>query len=100
MLTSYFFAYQFIANEKFNFLFHLEEIILIYLIHQILFKDLFRYINENTRLRGSIGTSYLAPNGYQLSKSDYLEAETGKSYEIGIDHRFKNLDLDFDITFI
>ena len=60
----------------------------------------FSLLNKNTRIRGSIGTSYLAPNGFQMSKTDYLEAETGSSYEIGIDHTFENLDLDFDITFL
>ena len=78
---------------------HLEEIIIIYLIHQIHIQGSFSLLNKNTRIRGSIGTSYLAPNGFQMSKTDYLEAETGSSYEIGIDHTFENLDLDFDITF-
>ena len=98
-LTSYLFAYQHIANEKLNFsISSRRDNSNIFNSSDTYQGSLSLYANENTRLRGAAGTSYLAPNGYQLSKSSNLEKETGKSYEIGIDHRFKNLDLDFDFT--
>ena len=98
-LTSYLFAYQHIANEKLNFSISSRRDNSNIFNSSDTYQGSFSlYANENTRLRGAAGTSYLAPNGYQLSKSSNLEKETGKSYEIGIDHRFKNLDLDFDFT--
>ena len=98
-LTSYLFAYQHIANEKLDFSISSRRDNSNIFNSSDTFQGSFSlYPNENTRLRGAAGTSYLAPNGYQLSKSSNLEKETGKSYEIGIDHRFKNLDLDFDFT--
>lgn len=98
-VNSYFLASQFIINDSFNMSLSSRRDNHAVFDTADTIQGSFSLLNKNTRIRGSIGTSYLAPNGFQMSKTDYLEAETGSSYEIGIDHTFENLDLDFDITF-
>ena len=98
-VTSYFLGSQYIINKDINVSLSTRRDIHTIFNTANTYQGSFSLFNSmNTKIRGSVGTSYLAPNGWQMSRNDHLEAEKGTSYEIGIDHKFENLDLDVDLT--
>ena len=57
------------------------------------------YLSKNTKLNTSIGTSFLAPSGFQLSRNRALDAENGNSFEIGFNHFIPKFNTDVDFTY-
>ena len=57
------------------------------------------YLSKNTKLNTSIGTSFLAPSGFQLSRNRALDAENGNSFEIGLNHFIPKFNTDVDFTY-